>query len=203
MPSGQTHDRITLWSLPAVTGLTIILTQSGSLTLLVSGGFLFSGLILSPDLDLRSRPFKRWGFLRWIWIPYQKAIQHRSMFSHGPIIGTTVRVLYLACWVTIFGVLGLAIVQLFQDVPWSWQQLTQGVTRSLSNHRAEWIALFLGLELGAMSHVLSDWTGSTYKRFQKKGLQGLLRPTPTAKRKKSRYKSIKRKRTQSRRASKL
>ncbi|WP_414644193.1 DUF2227 family putative metal-binding protein, partial [Allocoleopsis sp.] len=23
MPSGQTHDRITLWSLPAVTGLTL------------------------------------------------------------------------------------------------------------------------------------------------------------------------------------
>jgi len=36
-------------------------------------------------------------------------------------------------------------------------------------YTAEWIA-HLGLELGAMSHSLSDWGGSAYKRFQKQGL---------------------------------
>lgn len=185
MPSGSTHDRITLWSLPIVTGLTAALTRSSTLTLLVSGGFLFSGLMLSPDLDLRSRPFKRWGWLRWIWIPYQKAMHHRSVFSHGPLIGTTLRVLYLATWLVLLGVLILAIVQLFRDVPWSWQGFTEDVRRSLINYRAEWIALFVGLELGAMSHSLSDWINSAYKRSKKK----------------PKRKSTNRKRTSSRRSS--
>ena len=28
--------------------------------------FLFGGLFLSPDLDINSRPYQRWGVLRWI-----------------------------------------------------------------------------------------------------------------------------------------
>ncbi len=35
MPSGKTHDRITLWSLPGIAGFTSILTRSGDLTLMV------------------------------------------------------------------------------------------------------------------------------------------------------------------------
>ncbi len=168
MPSGQTHDRITLWSLPVVAGLTIALTRSSNLTLIVSGGFLFSGLMFSPDLDLRSRPFKRWGWLRWIWIPYQKAMRHRSVLSHGLVIGTTLRVLYLAVWMVLLGVLILGVVQQFRDVSWSWQGFARDVERSLISYRVEWMAVFTGLELGAMSHVLSDWIGSAAKRSKKK-----------------------------------
>ena len=176
MPSGQTHDRITLWSLPVVTGLTIGLTRSSNLTLLVSGGFLFGGLMLSPDLDLHSRPFKRWGWLRWIWIPYQKTMRHRSILSHGPLVGTTLRVLYLGSWILLVGMLGLVIVELFRDLAWSWQQFVQDVLPLLGQHaahllsayQAQWVALFVGLELGAMSHSLSDWINSAYKRSKKK-----------------------------------
>lgn len=168
MPSGQTHDRITLWSLPVVTGLTLASTQSGNLALIVSGGFLFSGLMFSPDLDLKSLPFKRWGWLRWIWIPYQKAMRHRSIFSHGPLIGTTLRMLYLATWTALVGILILGVVQLFRDVPWSWQQFGQDLKQWLINYQAEWIALFVGLELGAMIHSVSDWTSTAIKRSQRK-----------------------------------
>jgi len=168
MPSGQTHDRITLWSLPLVTASTLALTGSGNITLGVSVGFLFSGLMLSPDLDLHSLPFKRWGFLRWIWIPYQQVMQHRSIFSHGPIIGTTIRVLYLACWIFGIGVILVAIFQFFREVPGNWRQFTQDMAILLIQYRVECIALLVGLELGAMSHYLSDWTNSAYKRSKKK-----------------------------------
>ena len=178
MPSGQIHDRITLWSLPVVTGLTLATTRSGTLTLIVSGGFLFSGLMFSPDLDLRSRPFKRWGWLRWMWIPYQKAMRHRSLFSHGPLIGTTLRMLYLGAWTAVLGILILGVVQLFRDVPWSWQGFSQELKQWLIDYRVEWIALFVGLELGAMIHSLSDWTNSAFKRSQKKS----TRKTSTRKR---------------------
>ena len=204
MPSGQTHDRITLWSLPVVTGLTIALTRSSNLTLLVSGGFLFGGLMLSPDLDLLSRPFKRWGWLRWIWIPYQKTMRHRSILSHGPIVGTTLRVLYLGSWIVLLGMLGLVVVELFRDLTWSWEQFVQDVLPMLRQHAAhslityqsEWIAMFVGLELGAMSHSLSDWTNSAYKRFKRTGVKGLM---PQLAKKKPKRKSPNRKRTSSRR----
>jgi uncharacterized metal-binding protein len=174
MPSGRTHDRITLWSLPAVAGLTFANTQSGNLTLLVAGGFLFGGLMFGPDLDIYSCQYQRWGWLRWIWLPYQKSLRHRSFLSHGPLIGTALRILYLASWVGLFGVVGLILVQQFRDVPWDWQAIAFFCQRSLQQYPSEWIALYCGLELGAMSHSFSDWSGSAYKRFRKQGVKGLL-----------------------------
>jgi len=178
MPSGRTHDRITLWSLPFITGLTFGLTQSGNVTLVASGAFLFSGLMFSPDLDLQSRPYTRWGPLRWIWIPYQKTLRHRSLLSHGLIIGTTLRVIYLAILLGIVGIFALGMATLVWGNPscvgWNWQHLAQSGKRSLTQHSLEWSALYLGLELGAISHVLSDWGGSAFKRFKKQGWSSLL-----------------------------
>lgn len=165
MPSGRTHDRITLWSLPFLAGINLALTQNSNFTLVVSGGFLFSGLMFGPDLDLHSIQYKRWGPLRWIWIPYQKMLCHRSLLSHGPIVGTTLRVLYLASWLAILGIFVLGMAQLVWGVEWKWQQLAESVKAS-AQHPAEWLALILGLELGALSHSVCDWSGSAYKRFK-------------------------------------
>lgn len=174
MPSGRTHDRITLWGLPLIAGLSLGLTHSGNITLIVAGAFLFSGLMFGPDLDLYSIQYKRWGYLRWIWIPYQKAVRHRSIWSHGPIIGTTLRILYLASWLGILGIFLLGIAQLVWDVGWNWQSIIQMAKRSLTQHTDQWLALYLGLELGAISHIISDWGSSTYKSFQKQRGRGLL-----------------------------
>jgi uncharacterized metal-binding protein len=170
-----------LWALPFVAGVTFVQTHSGNLTLLVAGGFMFGGLMFGPDLDIYSRQYQRWGLLRWIWIPYQKSLRHRSFLSHGPIIGTTLRVLYLGSIAVIVAIVGLAIAQKLGNRYWSWQVWSETVGRSLTNHNTEFLALFLGLELGAMSHSLSDWSGSAYKRVQKQGIRALL---PRAKMKK-------------------
>ncbi|PSO76978.1 MAG: metal-binding protein [Cyanobacteria bacterium QH_3_48_40] len=150
MPSGRTHDRITLWSLPWVVGVTFLLTRSGELTLMVAGTFLFSGLMFGPDLDIYSQQFQRWGKLRWIWIPYQKMLPHRSSL------------------VAIVAIFGVAVAQLIWGFPWNWQQFAIAVGKWLSIYREEAIALFTGLELGAMTHSWSDWSHSAYKRSQKK-----------------------------------
>ena len=192
MPTGRTHDRITLWSLPFVAGLSFGLTKSGDITLLVCGGFLFSGLMFGPDLDIHSRQFIRWGWLRCIWIPYQKTLRHRSIFSHGPLIGTTLRVLYLANWLFLVGLLVLIVVKMFWGGALSWEKLAQDAVRSLFQHYPQLIALLAGLELGAMSHSLSDWGGSAYKRFKKGGLKAAMPKLP--KRKKPKRKSTPRRR---------
>jgi uncharacterized metal-binding protein len=198
MPSGQTHDRITLWALPFVAGATFVQTKSGNLTLLVASGFMFGGLMFGPDLDIYSRQYQRWGLLRWIWIPYQKSLRHRSFLSHGPIIGTTLRVIYLSGVVGILIILGTVVAQILGNGNWNRQFLSETVERSL-NHLPELLALFLGLELGAMSHSLSDWSNSAYKRFQKQGVRGLL---PRAKMKKRKRTTTQLNRTRTKRASK-
>lgn len=183
MPSGRTHDRITLWALPVVAGVTFWQTRSGNVTLLVAGGFMFGGLMFGPDLDIYSRQYQRWGFLRWIWLPYQKSLRHRSFLSHGPIIGTTLRVVYLSSVLAIVAVMIWAVAEKLGNVSVSWQDVEETVGRSLFSYATEFLALFLGLELGAMSHSLSDWGGSAYKRFCQQGVKGLLSSGKIKKRK--------------------
>lgn len=184
MPSGRTHDRITLWCLPLVAGVTFGHTQSSNLTLLVSGSFLVGGLMFGPDLDIYSCQYQRWGWFKFIWLPYQKSLRHRSFLSHGPLIGTALRILYLATWIAVVGVLGLTVAEKIGNLAGNWQEAVLGYGRSLLEHYIEFIAIYVGLELGAMSHYLSDWGGSAYKQFKKKGLSG-LRPPKTIKRRKS------------------
>jgi uncharacterized metal-binding protein len=176
MPSGRTHDSITLWSLPLIAGVTFDRTQNAGLTLLLSGGYLFSGLMFGPDLDVYSQQYKRWGILRWIWLPYRQSMRHRSFLSHGMILGTAIRVLYLMTWGAAalgVGVLVSAIAYFLagelalwqQGFGQSWQWGMSGLGRSLQVNASEWLALLLGLELGALSHSMSDWIGSRYKRL--------------------------------------
>ena len=183
MPSGRTHDRITLYALPLVAGVTLWQSRSSNVTLLVAGGFLFGGLMFGPDLDIYSLQYQRWGFLRWIWLPYQKSLRHRSFLSHGPIIGTTLRVLYLACLLAVLALFVLVIVAKLWNLTFTWHDVGVTIGRSLTNYSIEFFALFLGLELGAMSHSLSDWSGSAYKRVQKQGIRGLLPSSKPKKRK--------------------
>jgi uncharacterized metal-binding protein len=168
MPSGRTHDRITLWSLPAIAGLTYLLTHQSQLTLIVAGAFLFSGLMYGPDLDIYSVQYKRWGKLRWIWIPYQSSLKHRSWLSHGAIVGTVLRMLYLLVFSFAIAIPTVAIAQLIIGFEWNWQQAVIAAIALVRDRPQEAIALFIGLELGAMSHSISDWLGSAFKRRQKR-----------------------------------
>ena len=164
MSSGRTHDRITLWSLPVVVLLSFRLTLNGWLTTWVCLGFLLGGWLLGPDLDIHSVQYKRWGWLRWIWLPYRGSMRHRSRWSHGPLIGTTIRVLYSGLWL---GLAGLIVVDLLNNLgrtALTWSDLGQGLGWLARQHWRLWLALLVGLELGALSHVITDWISSSAKR---------------------------------------
>ena len=169
MPSGITHDRITLWTLPWITLGTYILTSHGEVTLIMAGGFLFSGLMFGPDLDIYSLHYQRWGIFRGIWLPYRKIFRHRSIFSHGPILGTLVRVFYLLLIVAFWAIFFVAIAQLFFGFEWNWQKFVlQNLYLMRTKYFTETLTLFLGLEFGAMSHYLPDLITTNYKRQQKR-----------------------------------
>ncbi len=42
--------------------------------------------MFGPDLDIYSVQFQRWGFLRWIWLPYQKSNAGVSCAGFGYLI---------------------------------------------------------------------------------------------------------------------
>lgn len=183
MPSGRTHDRITLWGLPWIVAIAYLLTRDGELTLIAGLAYLFSGLMFGPDLDIHSVQFKRWGIFRWIWLPYQKSLSHRSKLSHGFLIGTTLRVLYFSVLLLLVGVITVAIAQGIWGFAWNWRLFFMaGQEQVRENYWAEMLALFAGLETGAMSHSISDWLGSAVKRYKKKGLSGIFSPKKSPRR---------------------
>jgi uncharacterized metal-binding protein len=153
-----------LWSLPLIAGGTLLVTDRADLAFWLSGGYLFSGLMFGPDLDLYSIHYKRWGWLRWLWRPYQQAIKHRSIWSHGPIVGTIGRILYLSLWVGLIGLCYLEIVRLNGGKTYTEQQLIAIVKQAIESNFPVYLAGFCGLELGAMSHYTSDWVVSTFNR---------------------------------------
>ena len=183
MPSGQTHDRITIWALPFIAGVAFWQTRSSNITLLIASGFMFGGLMFGPDLDIYSIQFQRWGYLRFIWLPYQKSLRHRSFLSHCPLIGTTVRVLYLCGLITVAVIIILFVAEKILNMTLSWHEVAKHLLDMINLHRTEFLALFVGLELGAMSHSISDWSNSAYKRFKRKGIASLLPKKKPQKRK--------------------
>lgn len=94
MASGRAHDRAT-WLLALPYGLLCWpwLGMAGVAAGALS--FLVGGLLLSPDLDTRSNPTRRWGPLRLLWWPYRRWLSHRSLISHSPLLGTAGRLAYL------------------------------------------------------------------------------------------------------------
>ncbi|MEM7593450.1 MAG: metal-binding protein [Cyanobacteria bacterium P01_A01_bin.83] len=169
MPSGVVHDRITLWLLPWIVGGTYSLTRNAELTLLLSGSYLFSGMMFGPDLDIRSIQFRRWGVIRNIWLPYRQMMRHRSIFSHGLFVGTCVRLIYLGIIIAFIAIFVVAIAQLIFGFPWNWQSFVRGKLNLLiTKYPYEAIAIFIGLEIGAMSHSISDWISSYRKLYLKR-----------------------------------
>ena len=165
MPSGITHDRITLWTLFLVAAGGYLSTRNGELTLILTGGYLFSGLMFGPDLDIHSIQSKRWGWFKGIWQPYRNLFRHRSFFSHGPIFGTVIRVLYLFFLIASTAILVVGIAQAIWGFEWNWRVFVLQQYKLLSEeYLQEIMVLFIGLELGAMSHSISDLVGSNHKR---------------------------------------
>ena len=146
MASGHHHDRATVgWSLPI--GLAVASLLGPAAGGIAFAGFLFGGLWLSPDLDTRSNALHRWGPLGGIWWPYRRLIPHRSIWSHGPLLGTAVRLLVLLGWT-------LLISKLIPVT--SPNEVLSALQRAMQNHPQQAAALLLGLEASVWLHLIQD-----------------------------------------------
>ena len=97
MPSGKTHEIINITVLMVIlAGLYYFSTwQKNEIVtkyldiytiLAFSASYLFATFFLSPDLDTKSRPYKRWKILRILWWPYRIMFKHRG-YSHNIVLG--------------------------------------------------------------------------------------------------------------------
>ncbi len=138
MASGKNHDRAILFASPLV--LVVGCYQFGvELGIIAGASHFLGGYWLSPDLDIKSRPFLRWGILRFMWLPYQRLIPHRSPLSHAPVLGSVIRLLYLAAWVSPLWLLFPDLRQMQWAIGWE-----------------EAISFLVGVELSALNHLLLD-----------------------------------------------
>jgi uncharacterized metal-binding protein len=162
MPSGKTHDAITI-ILAAPTFIAAWgLAGSVALASVATFAMLFGGFMFGPDLDIQSKQYTRWGVFRFLWLPYKVVFRHRSRWSHGILFGTLIRVIYFT---GVIALLAAAAVYLrammvngappnFDEVLGVWKMMESVLRQTVGDH-ALWIA-FAGLWWGAASHTLTD-----------------------------------------------
>jgi uncharacterized metal-binding protein len=149
MASGRRHDRTTrLLALPFGLLWWPVLGPTGAAT----GGlaFLVGGLWLSPDLDTRSNATRRWGPLGLFWWPYRRLLSHRSLLSHSPLLGTALRLLWLAAVVT---AISAALHPLGAPGPRDLLSHSLGLWQS---RRPLLLTALVGLEASSWLHLLQD-----------------------------------------------
>lgn len=167
MPAGRTHDNITLvtasFMVPISAGL-IFDGQPGRAALFL-GSYLLSGLLFSDDLDIHSIEYRRWRILRFLWLPYQKLVPHRSWISHGLIIGPIVRITYFAIVCT--AAIWLLLTVLSRLLPLDASGIIGGwlsaLAQSVVDHPDWWGVAFLGFVLGGSMHSVSDAVWSWWR----------------------------------------
>ena len=155
MPSGRTHlwiESALLLSWAGAAGFSgLVGACSLRQVVLFIIAYVFSMLLLSPDLDLsESHAVQRWGTLRWLWKPYALAFRHRRL-SHHLLWGPITRVIYLALWV--IGA-GLLLHRAFAG----------GGLPALRPSSVDVLPVGLGLFLPNAEHVLVDRLWSSWRR---------------------------------------
>lgn len=180
MASGKTHDKITYSTGIIVYFILFLILKDIKLALILTISYIFSGLMFSGDLDIESRQQNRWLFLKFIWKPYQYIFKHRSFFTHGVIIATIIRIIYLFLWFSIFFFLFKLIIFLninnlkidfdlfFKTFKLDYSEIISIIKNFLITHKKESIIVFIGLCLGSLSHSLADIVYSNVKATIKK-----------------------------------
>jgi uncharacterized metal-binding protein len=170
MPSGKVHDAITVIAAAVTAPVWWLAAPAGwnepGMVATLCGATLFSGLMLSPDLDLDSSIYRRWGPLRVFWWPYQKAMPHRSFLSHSLVLAPLVRIAYFL----------VVAFLLLRGVTWALNYFVEFDRNALTRHYSDsllglWVThpryvslFFVGLLWGTALHVGADVFVSALKR---------------------------------------
>lgn len=168
MATGKTHDKITIMLMPLMVLIFVLFNNSlfnnlGDIityTILGISVYIFGGYMFSGDLDIISAETRRWGYLKFIWIPYQKLFDHRSIFTHGFILGPTIRLVYLYSIVLII----CLPLYSFSIINLSTEEIIKFTYDFILSNEILCSNIFLGLFLGSGVHTATDIVHSILKK---------------------------------------
>ena len=179
MPNAVTHDIITL-----VTGAALAPVALNSNwpdmgpanAAILAGSYLVSGLLFSPDLDTQSTPYRRWGILRGLWLPYRYLVPHRSWISHSFLFGPLIRIAYFTVMLSLLTVMVFALISLFSPIDPSGMLSQAAITTSrwVQDHPVAIVYILLGFVLGGASHTIADVVWSGIKRRVKRQIRRMF-----------------------------
>jgi len=113
MPGYNSHRRfnyITIIIIAIIIYHWNLLVPNWKYLVIFLAGYCAGTELITPDLDIESIPLKKWGKLKFLWLPYKWLFKH-GQSSHNIIYGAMVRVMYIS--VIIFGIYYL----LFKSLP--------------------------------------------------------------------------------------
>lgn len=166
MASGKRHTQIAITSAPLIAATSFYLGYGWRESLVYGALNLAAQTILTPDLDIRCMWSRCWGGLFW---PYQKALSHRSFYSHGPVVGTLGRIFYVAVLAWLLSVVGVLGVDVVQMQPLNFSAAMTWLDGFLGAHcpnltRTQLMTGFAAMECGSMLHVSADYISTALKR---------------------------------------
>ena len=172
MPSGRTHDLITLMLAAPTAAVAYYFSRDWTVTAIITATMVFGGMMFGPDLDIQSRQYARWGPLRFLWWPYKVMLPHRSRWSHSILLGTLIRVIYFLAVATLVIAVSILVRDLYV------YRMHPGLSEFTGAFARVWeifspikrnylIAAFIGLWVGATSHTVSDVLGSFFKSVRR------------------------------------
>jgi uncharacterized metal-binding protein len=169
MPSGKTHDAVTIILAVPVITVVMLFTQNVWSVAAVGSAFLFGGLMFGPDLDTQSTQFSRWWIFKPFWLPYRICFRHRSRWTHGIVFGSLFRIIYFMGLLTLGSFAAAYITATYAggSMPGihaflgAWGRAGNAARALFGEHVL--LAIFAGLWLGAASHTMTDIAGTYIK----------------------------------------
>ena len=170
MPGARTHDFLTVATAVAATPVALRVGVTPGETGLFAAAYLFSGLFFSPDLDLHSTPYMRWGPLRVLWLPYQLIVHHRSWVSHSFLVGPAVRLVYFTLIMGVLALGGLLLLNLATpvDPTGTLWQASLAISGYLNRHPVATFAVLLGFVGSGATHVIADLLQTGFKHWRRR-----------------------------------
>ena len=158
MPGDETHVK---WAQYAAFVGSIVMYGIGIDLLSIicmAGIFMFGTKYVSPDLDIDSTPYQRWGILKVLFYPCVKLLKHRKL-SHNLLVGPIIVVSYFSSIMLILCMVlnrfWLPVVEPMIDR--AQEMLTQIMTLNLNHDNAVVIGVVLACLLAAAEwHIIID-----------------------------------------------
>ena len=159
MPGDATHVKVA-WGVCVLMALVMWHYEMTILTILSAVFiFMFGAMFVSPDLDINSKPYQRWGVFKFCIAPYTIYVPHRGTLSHHLIFGPLMLCIWLTLVIVVMGIVITVLWLPFIEPLISELQsiVDQIITLKINKDTQERIVFFYAMIMAAIvTHIVTD-----------------------------------------------